>query len=310
MTSIRASTMNRARESRLIIVLLLSCFIVLVAGCRPRPSANEKRYTINGKVIAVNKTDRTATIEHEDIVGYMPAMTMPFRIKNDADLEMMKPGDQVTGSLVVNDTSTWVEIATIAEGAGPLSSNAEIPGAPKPGDEVPDFGLTNQDGKRIHLAQYRGKALALTFVYTRCPQPDQCTLMSTNFAAVDKELQKEPDVYAKTHLLTISFDPDYDTPKVMRSYGASHTGKYSDETFQHWEFLTGSADEVKGIAQFFGLRYFHDDSSGEEQVIHSLRTAVIGPDGKLFKLYRGNDWKPEQIVDDLQSLTSSQTQSP
>ena len=91
----------------------------------------------------------------------------------------------------------------------------------------------------------------------------------------------------------------------MRSYGASHSEKYSDETFQHWEFLTGTSDEVKGIAQFFGLRYFHDTSSGEEQVIHSLRTAVIGPDGKLFKLYRGNDWKPDQIVDDLKTLANS-----
>ena len=301
--------MNTARESRFITVLLLSCITVLVAGCRPRPSANEKRYPINGKVVAVDKKDRTATISHEDIAGYMPAMTMPFRIKNDADLEMMKPGDQVTGSLVVNDTSSWVEIATIAEGAGPISPTAEIPGEPKPGDEVPDFGLTNQDGKRIHLAQYRGKALALTFVYTRCPQPDQCTLMSTNFATVDKELQKDPDTLAKTHLLTISFDPDYDTPKVLRSYGASHTGRYSDETFQHWEFATGTKDEVKGIAQFFGLRYFQDTESGDEQVIHSLRTAVIGPDGKLMKLYRGNEWKPDEIVNDLTSLVSAQTKS-
>ena len=296
--------MNPARESRLFIVLLLSCIAVLVYSCRPRSSANEKRYSINGKVVAVDKKDRTATIEHEDIVGYMPAMTMPFRIKNDADLEMMKPGDQVTGSLVVNDTSSWVEIATIAEGTAPLSPTAEIPGEPKPSDDVPDFGLTNQDGKRIHLAQYRGKALALTFVYTRCPQPDQCTLMSTNFATVDKELQKEPDVYAKTHLLTISFDPDYDTPKVLRSYGASHTGRYSDETFQHWEFATGTKDEVKGIAQFFGLRYFQDTESGDEQVIHSLRTAVIGPDGKVVKLYRGNEWKPADVINDLRSLLS------
>jgi protein SCO1/2 len=294
--------MNTARESRLIIVLLLSCITVLVYGCRPRSSANEKRYPINGKVVAVNKNDRTATIEHRDIVGYMPAMTMPFKIKNDADLEMMKPGDQVTGSLVVNDTSSWVEIATIAEGTAPLSPTAVIPGEPKPGDEVPDFGLTNQDGKRIHLAQYRGRALALTFVYTRCPQPDQCTLMSTNFATVDKELQKDPDAYAKSHLLTISFDPDYDTPKVLRSYGASHTGRYSDETFQHWEFATGTKDEVKGVAQFFGLRYFQDTESGDEQVIHSLRTAVIGPDGKLVKLYRGNEWKPAEIVSDLIAL--------
>jgi protein SCO1/2 len=127
--------------------------------------------------------------------------------------------------------------------------------------------------------------------------------MSSNFAAIDRELQKQPDTYAKTHLLTISFDPDYDNPKVMRSYGASHTERYSDETFQHWEFATGSSDEVKGIAQFFGLRYFHDTESGEDQVIHSLRTAVIGPDGKLVKLYRGNDWKPGEIVEDLRALT-------
>jgi len=132
--------------------------------------------------------------------------------------------------------------------------------------------------------------------------PDQCTLMSNNFAAIDLELQKQPDVYAKTHLLTISFDPEYDSPKVLRSYGASHSGRYTDETFQHWEFATGSPDEVKGIAQFFGLRYFHDTESGQDQVIHSLRTVLIGPDGKLFKLYRGNEWKPAEIVNDLQSL--------
>ena len=299
--------MNTTGESRLVIVLLLACIAGLVVGCRSRRSANEKRYPINGKIVAVDKNDRTATISHEDIIGYMPAMTMPFKIKNDADLEMMKPGDQVTGTLVVDDTSSWVEIATIAEGAAPLSPTADVPGEPKPGEDVPDFGLTNQDGKRIHLAQYRGKALALTFVYTRCPQPDQCTLMSTNFATVDKELQKEPDIYAKTHLLTVSFDPDYDTPKVLRSYGASHTGRYSDETFQHWEFATGTKDEVKGIAQFFGLRYFQDTESGDEQVIHSLRTAVIGADGKLVKLYRGNEWKPADILSDLNILAGNAT---
>jgi len=220
---------------------------------------------------------------------------------------MLKPGDEVTATLVVDDVSSWIEITAIVEGGSPLTPTAVVPGEPKPGDDIPDFQLVNQDGKRVHLAQYKGKAIALTFVYTRCPQPDQCTLMSTNFAAIDRQLQAQPDVYAKTHLLTISFDPDYDTPKVMRSYGSSHSGRYSDETFQHWEFLTGSQDEVKGIAQFFGLRYFHDTESADEQVIHSLRTAVIGPDGKLVKLYRGNEWKPDEIVSDLTSLVSSQT---
>ncbi len=275
---------------------------MLGSACKPRRNANEKRYDLKGKVVAVNKQERTATITHEDIKGYMPAMTMPFKVKSDADLELLKPGDQVTGTLVVDDVSSWVEITAIVEGPVTVSQTADVPGEPKPGTEVPDFGLVNQDGKRIHLAQYRGRALALTFIYTRCPMPDQCTLMSNNFATIDQELQKQPEVYAKTHLLTISFDPEYDSPKVLRSYGASHTGRYTDETFQHWEFATGSADEVKGVAQFFGLRYFHDTESGQDQVLHSLRTVVIGPDGKLFKLYRGNEWKPAEIVGDLQSL--------
>jgi len=291
-------------HSRFLLFLCLSIFATSLA-CRPRHSANEKRYELKGKVVAVDKTDRTATISHQDIAGYMPAMTMPFKIKNDADLEMLAPGDEVTGTLVVDDISSWVEISTISEGGSPLSPTAAVPGEPKPGDEVPDFALTNQDGKRIHLAQYRGQTLALTFIYTRCPQPDQCTLMSSNFAMIDRELQKQPEVYQKTHLLSISFDPDYDTPKVLRSYGASHTERYADEVFQHWEFATGSSDEVKGIAQFFGMRYYHDTESGQDQVIHSLRTAVISPEGKLVKLYRGNEWKPEEVLSDLRTLATN-----
>ena len=284
---------------------ILTTILLLGASCAPRRSANEKRYPLKGKVVAVDKANRTATIAHGDIPDYMPAMTMPFKIKNDADLEMLKPGDEVTAQLVVDDLSSWIEITAIVEGGSPLTPTAAVPGEPKPGDDIPDFGLINQDGKRIHLSQYKGKAMALTFVYTRCPQPDQCTLMSNNFATVEKQLQTDASAYDKTHLLTITFDPDYDTPKVMRSYGAGHTGRYSDETFQHWEFLTGSKDEVKGIAQFFGLRYFHDTESNDEQVIHSLRTAVIGPDGKLFKLYRGNEWKPEEIAADLKTLIAA-----
>ena len=283
-------------------LVLLGLVVVAETACGPRRSANEKRYPLSGKVISVDAPNRSATIAHEEVPGYMPAMTMPFKIKSDADLGMIKAGDQITGTLVVDDLSSWLEITAIIEGGSPLGPTAVVPGEPKPGDEIPDFGLVNQDGKRIRLSQYRGKALALTFIFTRCPQPDQCTLMSSNFATVDRELAKTPDVYNLSHLLSVSFDPEYDTPKVMRSYGSGHTGRYSEESFQHWEFATGTKDEVKGIAQFFGLRYYHDNQTGKEEVIHSLRTAVIGPDGKLFKLYRGNEWKPEEIVADLRTL--------
>jgi len=292
------------RRTIFIFVLIAATSIAGSCSWSDQPPKNEKRYPIKGVVVAVNQQERTATIKHEDIPGYMQGMTMEFKIKNAADLQAMKPGDQITGTLVVDDLSSWIEVTAVTEGGPALTPTTVVPGEPKPGDEIPDFTLVNQDGKPIHLSQYRGRSIALTFVYTRCPQPDQCTLMSNNFAAVDLELQKEPQVYAKTHLITISFDPEYDTPKVMRSYGASHTGRYADEKFEHWEFATGSADEVKRIAEFFGLRYFKDSSTGEEQVMHSLRTAVIDRDGKLVKLYRGNEWKPAEVTTDLRTLAA------
>ena len=129
-------------------------------------------------------------------------------------------------------------------------------------------------------------------------------LMSNNFAEIDQALQKQGEVYKRTHLVSISFDPEYDTPRVLRSYGAAHTGGYSDETFTLWEFASGSPQEVKAIAQFFGLRYYQDT----DQIVHSLRTALITPEGKVFKLYRGNDWKPAELLRDVQVVL--ETRSP
>jgi len=279
--------------------LILIATVAWFAGCR-RHSANEKRYDLKGKVVAVEKDKRLVTIAHDDIKGYMPGMVMPFTVKDDEPLEILVAGDQVQATLVVDGATSWIEnVFVTKESTDPANPNISGPVEAKTGDEVPNFTLLNQDGKAVRLHDYRGKALLLTFIYTRCPDPNQCTLMSSNFALIDQELQKQPDLYQKTHLLSISFDPDYDTPQVLRSYGASHTGRYSDERFEHWEFASGNKDQVKGIAQFFGMRYFHDTTSGQENVVHSLRTAVIGPDGKVFKAYRGNEWKPEDVMKDL-----------
>jgi protein SCO1/2 len=144
--------------------------------------------------------------------------------------------------------------------------------------------------------------LLVTFIYTRCPAPEYCSLMSANFSVIDKELQKDAELYKKTHLLTISFDPAYDTPKVLRSYGASATGNYDKETFAHWEFTTGDAEEVKRMAEFFGFTYLPD----KDQFVHSLQTALIGPDGKLVKLYSGNEWKPSEVIGDIRMVFEKQ----
>ena len=301
--------MKNQKTLPLILIALLLFACAGFWGCNRQASRSptEKRYDLKGKVIAVEKDKHLITVAHDDIKDFMPGMTMPFTVGEpaawvfEAPHEVV-PGDQITATLIVDGPRAWLEdIVITKEGT---ETQAPLPGQvaeAKAGDEVPNYGLMNQDGKAIHINDYKGKTLLLTFIFTRCQDPDQCTLMSSNFATIDHELEKQPELYGKTHLLSISFDPEYDTPKVLRSYGAAYTGRYTDETFAHWEFASGSTDEVKGIAQFFGLRYYKDTQSGKEQVIHSLRTVVIGPDSKIIKVYRGNDWKPDEVLKDLQA---------
>jgi protein SCO1/2 len=293
---------------KLVFPLILSAVSLLLSGCQSQParSPNEKRYDLSGKVVSVERDKHLVTIAHEEIKDYMPAMTMPFTVKDDWVFGVIKPGDRIAAAYVVDGTNSWLEEVVLTQESSEQPNSISEAAEPKPGAEVPNYRLINQDGDAIRIHDYKGKSLLLTFIFTRCQDPDQCTLMSENFATINQELQKQPDIYNKTHLLSISFDPEYDTPRVLRSYGAAYTGKFADETFDHWEFASGSADEVKGIGQFFGLRYYKDEQTGKEQIIHTLRTALIGPDGKLVKIYRGNDWKLEEVLADVKKLATDE----
>ncbi len=281
------------KKLSLCVVLVMLVIIEVASSCRRIP-ANESRYDLKGKVIAVEPDKHLVTIAHEEVKNFMPAMTMPFAVPSESDLQILAPDDEVTATLVVDGSQSWLEGIIIKRQSTSTSASMGVAEA-KEGDEVPNYILINQDAKEIRIHNYRGKALLLTFIYTRCPLPEYCTLMSNNFAEVDRQLAQQPDVYSKTHLLSISIDPDYDTPQVLRSYGAAHTARYQDETFAHWEFATGTRDQVKGIAQFFGLRYFE----GNDQIVHGLRTVIVGPDGKVAKVYNGNEWKPDEVVKQL-----------
>jgi len=268
-----------------------------VAGGLGACRHNEKRYELKGKVVMVEREKHLVTVSHEEVKGLMPAMTMPFTVPNDQDLAALAPDAKLTATLVIDGGHSWLEDLVIVQATG--TPTALAPGTPaeaKEGDPVPNFALQNQDGKSIRFKDYRGKALLLTFIYTRCPLPDYCDLMSNNFAQIDRQLQQDPTLYANTHLLSISIDPTYDTPQVLRSYGAAHTERYEAETFGHWEFASG--EQVKDAAQFFGLRYFAD----QDQIIHALRTVIITPEGKVAKVYTNNEWKPEEVVTELKRV--------
>ncbi len=155
---------------------------------------------------------------------------------------------------------------------------------------MPDVKLINQDGRPFNTRQLKGRALVVTFIYTRCPLPDQCPLMSANFA----QLNADAELRKKARLLSVTLDPEFDKPEVLRSYAATYTGG----KFDNWDFATGAPADVRRFAEFFGLIYKAEGN----QVIHSLRTAVVGADGRLVKIYRGNEWKPEEVLSDLKSL--------
>jgi protein SCO1/2 len=278
---------------------VLICLCLCFASSCARSKADEKRYELNGKVVSVDRDKSQVTIAHQEVKGYMPAMTMPFTVPSESDLQILAPQDQVTATLVVDGSKSWLEDLVIARQSGnPAAMPAVV--VAKEGDEVPNFTLRNQDDREIRIHNYRGKALLLTFIYTRCPVPDYCTLMSNNFAQIDRDLGQDAELYAETHLLSVSIDPDYDTAKVLRSYGSAHTGRYEKETFAHWEFAAGTKDQVKEIAGFFGLTYFPD----KDQIIHGLRTVIITPDGKVAKIYSGNEWKPEEVVEELRKTAT------
>jgi len=291
---------------RIFCILALTAFVgVSFSACKsatapPKASDGAKRYELKGKVVSADKVNHKVTIEHEEIKGYMEAMTMPFTLLEEWVYSDLKPGAQIQATLVLDQGRSWLENPVVTNIADPsLVGKVEETGAePSPGADVPNFTLVNQDGKKINFEKYRNQALVVTFIYTRCPLPDYCPLMSQKFQQIQQQAQQNPALKDKTRLLSVSVDPNFDTPKVLRDYGLRYLASGKPEAFKTWEFATGTAEEVKQVAQFFGLNYWPE----KDQIIHSLRTAIVTPDGKVAKVYRGNEWKPEEVVEDLEKL--------
>jgi protein SCO1 len=299
MPSLKTPFLIRYALTTLACCALFIGFVFITNACsqrKPQSSADAKKYELKGKVVSADKANHKVTIAHEAIGDYMEAMTMPFTLLDDWVYSELTPGAQIQATLVVDKGMSWLENPVVTKVVDPTLARSEETGVePKVGAETPDFTLLNQDGKKINFKQYRGNNLVLTFIYTRCPLPDYCPLMSENFSKVNAAVQQNDKLKAKTRLLSITVDPDYDKPAVLRAYGARYVGK---PDFSRWEYATGTPAEVKQVAEFFGLQYWQE----KDQIIHGLRTAIIGADGKVVKVYRGNEWKPEEVVKDLEKL--------
>ena len=287
---------HRPRTLRRVAAAALLVSLTLLYGCATKP-ADEQRYELKGKVLSVDRAKKEVALDHEEVKGYMAAMRMDFPVRDAEALKVLEAGDQVQASLVVTDDEYWLDNLVITKGlaGGPVTPPAGS-GEPQPGAEVPDVKLVNQDGRPLSPRQFKGRALVVDFIYTRCPLPDQCPLLSANFARLNASILADEGLRKGAHLLSVTLDPEYDRPGVLKSYGQTYAGG----KFDTWDFATGDPGEVRRLAEFFGLTY----KAEGDQIIHSLRTAVVTPEGRLLKVYRGNEWKPDEVLGDLRDMSA------
>jgi protein SCO1/2 len=289
---------SRTHERRLAhaaFALVAVFFVLGLAACKHQEDANARRYHLVGKVVALDQRGSSVVVDHQAIPGFMDAMTMAYPVRDPHILDPLGVGDEITADVVVASDGAYLDnIVVTKKGTGGKGEAPTTEHEPTPGEKVPDFALTNQDGKRIHLSSFEGHVLLVTFVYTRCPFPTFCPLVSRNFAEVYAQTRKNPALDSKVRLLTISFDPAHDTPKVLRAYGGSFRDVAGAIPFDRWEFAVPSQQDLKKIADYFGLFF----TSNGGQIVHSLSTTVISPEGTVYKWYEDNQWTPTELVAD------------
>ena len=284
-----------------VILVLSLAGTCLLSSCNRSKAPAQKRYPFTGLVLSIDTQDQSAVINGNDVPGFMDAMEMSYKIKPPGMLNQFAAGDSISAEVVVVDPATksddavpdsWLENIKITAHAAPAAAPNSFH-TPAPGELVPDFFLTSQSGKRISLKQYRGKVLLVTFIYTRCPFPDFCPRLSANFDEIYKQLVSNPSL-ARTDLLSISFDPQHDTPKVLRAYAFSVAGTHDPALFNRWQFAAAASADLPRLADFFALTLKPDAGL----ITHTLSTVVIGPDGKILNWYHGSDWQVSDLIKD------------
>jgi len=225
---------------------------------------------------------------------------MTFDVKDAKELAGLAPGDQVSFRMIVTTNDGWIEnvqktgrTAPVAAAPDSLIRIRDLEPL-KVGDVIPDYQFTNELGQVIKFSDYRGKAVAFTFIFTRCPFPTFCPRMSTHFADAQKKLRETAGAPTNWHFLTISFDPEFDSPDVLQSYA-----KGFDADSKRWTFATGSLSNIVELADQIGLVFYRGDPNNPATLNHNLRTVVLDTEGRIQKVFTDNEWKPEQVVTEV-----------
>lgn len=277
---------------------MLAAAIGISVVARGGDSPQAETYQTKGVIRSVKTNENSVVIAHEEIPGYMEAMTMPFSVKDPKEISGLKPGDTVTFRLNVNETEGWIDrlvkVDTIVTNTvSPAEETFHI--SPmvdelKVGDKVPNYTFTNELNKVVSLERLRGKAVAFTFIFTRCPFPDFCPRLNNNFSEVARLLNRRPSGPYNWQLLSISFDIKRDTPPVLLDYARKF--RYDPSS---WSFLTSDLLTVEALGEHFGLTFWKEG----ESLSHNMRTVVLDPEGRVQKIFIGNKWTPAELAAEL-----------
>lgn len=263
-----------------------------------------KTYDTRGIIQGVDRGAGTLTIEHEDIPNFMPSMTMPFAIKDPAAFDRIRKGEGVTFRLVVTDSDSWIdqieevnpwEVRLPRGAATPAAGQTPAPPRLVEGDRMPDFRLIDQDGEEVTAGTFNGNPVLVTFIFTRCPMPNFCPLMSQNFKELQELIRAAPPSQAKVRLLSITIDPEFDSPEVLRNYGAAYR-----RDPKIWSFATGDPGEIGRLTDQFTVYVKPEGGS----ITHGLATVLVDSHGVIRRIWRGNSWKPKEIMEALAALES------
>jgi len=266
--------------------------LIAMTACGRAPDDNARTYELQGQILAVRPERSEVVIKHQDIKGFMPGMTMPFTVKDAALLTGKERGDLVTATLVVGETQAYLTTLTTTGHADVSEPAPPAPDILSNGQSVKDALLIDQDNRPRAFSTFKGHRLALTFIYTRCPLPEFCPLMDKHFASIQKTIASTPSL-ADVRLLTVTLDPEFDRPAILKAYARR---READPAI--WTFLTGEPMEVNRFASQFGLYVEHNPQNAID-ITHNLRTAVIDPEGRLITVHSGNSWTPAELVADL-----------
>lgn len=283
----------KARSAFITVVLLV---MAAGAACSREPAARE--YPLQGQILKIEASGTQASIKHEEIVGFMQAMTMDYKVREAKQYEGLKPGDLITATLVVESSDGYLkDLKKVGEAPLPGSAPTASSGFEllRPGENVPNTTFIDQDGAKREFASYLGKTVVMTFIYTRCPLPTFCPLMDRHFAAMQAKIKSDPSL-KDVRLLSVSFDPIGDTPAVLKKHAAALGADP-----ERWTFVTGDRDEIDQFASRFGVTITREMNDMTD-IAHNLRTVIVDARGTLVKAYTGNEWSPEEVLADLTTV--------